>query len=100
MTEVNIMAIVRTIASGTAVVHIDDSCCAGLSREEMARRWAEVDRVIWQINRDAAERAERDGTPGLFERQGPHPSAPSALPPSPMGKAFGERGGSECPPSS
>ena len=72
------MAIVKTIISGTAVVHIDDSCCAGLSREEMDRRWAEVDRVIWQINRDAAERAER-----LAERQGPHPAAPTALPPSP-----------------
>lgn len=72
------MAIVKTIISGTAVVHIDDSCCAGVSKEEMARRWAEVNRVIWQINRDAAGRAER-----VAERQGPHPSAPSALPPSP-----------------
>ena len=45
---------------GTAVVHIDDSCCAGISAEEMARRLAEVDRVIWQINREhaAAEAAK------------------------------------------
>lgn len=54
------MAIVKTITSGTAVVHIDDSCCAGISAEEMARRLAEVDRVIWQINREhaAAEAAK------------------------------------------
>ena len=44
------MAIVKTITSGTATVRIDDSCCAGLSREEIDRRWAEVDRVIWRIN--------------------------------------------------
>lgn len=50
------MAIVKTIISGTAVVHIDDSCCAGVSAEEMARRWAEVDRVIWQINQNHARR--------------------------------------------
>lgn len=56
LTEVNIMAIVKTIMSGTAVVHIDDSCCAGVSKEEMARRWAEVDRVIWQINQNHARR--------------------------------------------
>ncbi len=57
------MAIVKTIISGTAVVHIDDGCCAGVSSEEMARRWAEVDRVIWQINRDYARRqAERGAT--------------------------------------
>ena len=56
MTEVNIMAIVRTIASGAAVVRIDDSCCRGLSAEEAARRWAEVDRVICQINRAHAAR--------------------------------------------
>lgn len=55
------MAIVKTIMSGTAVVHIDDSCCAGVSKEEMARRWAEVDRVIWQINQNHARReAERE----------------------------------------
>lgn len=61
------MAIVKTIMSGTAVVHIDDSCCAGLSAEEIARRWAEVDRVIWRINRnylrqkaEENERGERD----------------------------------------
>ena len=50
------MAIVKTIISGTAVVHIDDGCCAGVSAGEMARRRAEVDRVIWQINRDYAMR--------------------------------------------
>lgn len=50
------MAIVKTIVSGTAVVHIDDSCCAGLSREEEERRWAEVDRAIWLINRNHARR--------------------------------------------
>ncbi|MBE5774426.1 MAG: hypothetical protein E7337_10910 [Clostridiales bacterium] len=50
------MAIVKTIISGTAVVHIDDSCCAGVSKEEMERRWAEVDRVIWQINQNHARR--------------------------------------------
>lgn len=55
------MAIVKTIISGTAVVHIDDSCCAGVSKEEMARRWAEVDRVIWQINQNHARRmAEKE----------------------------------------
>lgn len=50
------MAIVKTIISGTAVVRIDDSCCAGVSKEEMARRWAEVDRVILQINQNHARR--------------------------------------------
>ena len=52
------MAIVKTIMSGTAVVHIDDSCCTGLSEEELARRRAEVDRVIWQININHARRME------------------------------------------
>ena len=56
------MAIVKTIISGTAVVHIDDSCCAGVSKEEMARRWAEVDRVIWQINQNHARREAERGT--------------------------------------
>ena len=56
------MAIVKTIASGAAVVRIDDSCCRGLSPEEAARRRAEVDRVIWQINRDAAGRAEAEAS--------------------------------------
>ena len=46
------MAIVRTIVSGTAVVKIDDSCCRGLSPEEAAARWAEVERVILKIDRD------------------------------------------------
>lgn len=50
------MAIVKTIISGTAVVNIDDSCCTGVSAEEMARRRAEVDRVIWQINQNHARR--------------------------------------------
>lgn len=50
------MAIVKTIISGTAVVHIDDSCCSGLSVQELERRWAEVDRAIWMINRNHARR--------------------------------------------
>ena len=58
------MAIVKTIKSGGAVVHIDDSCCAGLSAEEVARRWAEVDRAIWRINQNyqrlKAEESERE----------------------------------------
>lgn len=65
------MAIVKTIMSGTAVVHIDDSCCADVSKEEMARRWAEVDRVIWQINQNHARRmAEAEAA-----RQAPQTSA-------------------------
>lgn len=55
------MAIVKTIISGTAVVQIDDSCCSGLSQEELERRWAEVDRVIWQINRNHARRMAEAG---------------------------------------
>ena len=56
------MAIVKTITSGTATVHIDDSCCTGLSPEEIARRWAEVDRVIQRINyKHAARVAAGDG---------------------------------------
>jgi len=58
------MAIVKTIISGTAVVHIDDSCCAGVSAEEMARRRAEVDRVIWQINANHARRMAEAGGAG------------------------------------
>ena len=59
------MAIVKTIKSGGAVVHIDDSCCAGLSAEEVARRWAEVDRAIFRINQNhqrlqAEERGEAE----------------------------------------
>lgn len=51
------MAIVKTIkASNGAIVQIDDSCCTGLSKEEIARRWAEVDRVIYQINLNHARR--------------------------------------------
>jgi len=50
------MAIVKTITSGTATVHIDDSCCRGLSPEESARRWAEVDRAIQRINHNHAAR--------------------------------------------
>ena len=55
MTEVNIMGIVKTITSGTAVVHIDDGCFGGLDRAEIARRRAEVDRVIWRINQASAD---------------------------------------------
>jgi hypothetical protein len=58
------MAIVKTIKSGTAVVHIDDACCRGISPEEAARRWAEVDRAIWAINRNHQMRQaeiEREG---------------------------------------
>lgn len=58
------MAIVKTIKSGTAVVNIDDNCCAGLSAEEVSRRWAEVDRAIWRINQNyqrlKAEESERE----------------------------------------
>lgn len=50
------MAIVKTITSGTAVVHIDDSCYRDATPEEIRRRWDEVDRVIWQINRNHARR--------------------------------------------
>ena len=51
------MAIVKTIkASNGATVHIDDSCCTGLSPEELRRRYAEIDRVIWQINYNHARR--------------------------------------------
>ena len=49
------MAIVKTITSGAAVVRIDDSCCAGLGREEIERRWNEVDRVIFRINEKSQE---------------------------------------------
>lgn len=56
------MAIVKTVTSGSATVHIDDSCCTGLSPEEIARRWAEVDRVIQRINNNHAARvAAEDG---------------------------------------
>ena len=56
------MAIVKTLQSGTATVHIDDECVAGVSREEMARRWEEVDRVAWQIRRNYARRMAEAGT--------------------------------------
>ena len=69
------MAIVKTIMSGTAVVDIDDSCCSGLSREEIDRRWAEVDRVIWMINlnhqRRIAEAAAGAGTDKQHQPQTP-----------------------------
>lgn len=56
------MAIVKTVISGTATVHIDDSCCTGLSPEEIARRWVEVDRAIQRINHNHAARvAAGDG---------------------------------------
>ena len=78
------MAIVKTIISGTAVVHIDDSCCAGVSKEEMARRWAEVDRVIWQINRNHARRmAEKEAAAAAA---GPPLPSAQALTPSPQGE--------------
>lgn len=51
------MAIIRTITSGSAEVRIDDSCLRGVSAEEIARRQAELDRLIHRINRDA-ERGE------------------------------------------
>ena len=54
------MAIVKTIKSGGATIHIDDDCCRGVSKEEMARRWAEVDRIIWRINRNAAIKAAEE----------------------------------------
>ena len=50
------MAIVKTSTRGAATVHIDDSCCAGLSPEEIARRWSEVDRAIQRINCNHAAR--------------------------------------------
>ena len=52
------MAIVKTIQSGTATVHIDDSCCTGLSREEISRRRADVNRAIWTINRNHQQRMQ------------------------------------------
>lgn len=52
------MAIVKTIKSGTAVVHIDDACCRGISPEEAARRWAEVERAILEIDRNAKKGRE------------------------------------------
>jgi len=70
------MAIVKTIISGTAVVQIDDSCYAGLSRAEQERRWAEVDRAIWSVNRNHARRmAEAEGrTSSVTSRGGATPS--------------------------
>ena len=65
------MAIVKTIMSGTAVVDIDDSCCSGLSEEEIARRWAEVDRVILQINRNHQRRMAEAGRITKHEPQTP-----------------------------
>lgn len=57
------MAIAMTVTSRTATVRIDDSCCRGVSREEMARRWAEVARVAGQIARNhAARKAEEAQT--------------------------------------
>jgi len=84
------MAIVKTIISGTAVVHIDDSCCAGVSKEEMARRWAEVDRVIWQINQNHARRmAEKEREAGAALKDLPsgaagNPSDPASRATSPF----------------
>jgi len=51
------MAIVKTItARNGATVAIDDSCCAGLSAEELTRRRAEIDRAIWRINVNEAKK--------------------------------------------
>lgn len=50
------MAIVKTIQSGTATVHIADDCCAGLSAEELARNWEALRRVVHQIRVNAAKR--------------------------------------------
>lgn len=52
------MAIVKEIKSGSAVVRIDDSCCRGLTPEETERRWAEVERAILTIDRDARRENE------------------------------------------
>ena len=72
------MGIVKTITSGTAVVRFDDGCYAGANREEIARRWAAVDRA-----------AGRMGTSSDPAKAGP---------PSPEGKAFGKtkRGDRTC----
>lgn len=64
------MGIVKTITSGTAVVRFDDGCYAGASREEIARRWAAVDRA-----------AGRMGTSSVTAE---------AVPPSPKGEGFWE----------
>ncbi len=50
------MAIVKTIQSGTATVHIADDCCAGLSAAELARNWEALRRVVYQIRVNAAKR--------------------------------------------
>ena len=55
------MGIVRTVQSGSAVVHIDDSCCRGLSAEEVKRRWDAVDRAIWAINRERGQEQQKGG---------------------------------------
>lgn len=47
------MGIVTIVKSGSAVVRIDDSCCRGLSAEEVKRRWDAVDSAIYRINREA-----------------------------------------------
>ena len=56
------MAIVKTIVSGTAVVHIDDSCFRGLSPEELNRRREQIDRQIWTINRNHLRRMAEEDT--------------------------------------
>ena len=72
------MGIVKTITSGTAVVRFDDGCYAGANREEIARRWAAVDRAAGRMGREC------DTSSG--------PSGHLPL----KGKAFGEtRGGTE-----
>ena len=49
------MAVVREMRCDSATVRIDDSCCRGISPEEAARRWAEVERVILEIDRRAGK---------------------------------------------
>lgn len=58
------MGIVRTIMSGTATVHIDDSAYAKASAGEIERRWEEIDRIIWRINANLnrQDAGEGDGT--------------------------------------
>ena len=54
------MAIVKSIVSGTAVVNIDDSCFRGISTEELTRRREQIDRQIWNINRNHQQRMVED----------------------------------------
>ena len=47
------MAIVKTMTIRGATVQIDDACFAGISAGELRRRYAEVDRAILTIDRNA-----------------------------------------------